>query len=841
VNFPNATPRPEEELRELERIWAPPRGWGLFGAVNNTYIGLYYTGTAVWFFVLAGILALLMRVQLAVPENDFLSEGTYNQVFTMHGTVMMFLFAVPVVEAMAVYLLPNMQAARDLPFPRLSAYAFWAYFVGGNVFFASLFFGLAPDGGWFMYPPLTSYIYSPGINADFWLLGIGFIEISAIAGAVEIVVGVLRTRAPGMTLSRLPVYAWAMLVFAGMIIFAFPAVILCTLLLELERAFHWPFFIPEKGGDPLLWQHLFWFFGHPEVYIIFLPAAGMVSMIVPTMAQVPLVGYRLVVLAVLGTGFLSFGLWVHHMFATGLPTISLSFFSAASMAVAIPSGIQVFAWIATIAAGRLQWKTPTLFTLGFLFIFVLGGLTGVMVAMVPYDWQVHDTYFVVAHLHYVLIGGMVFPLFAAFYYWVPIASKNALSERLGYWVFALLFIGINTAFFPMHITGLIGMPRRVYTYPEGIGWDTLNMISTVGAFMAAAGVALFVFDLFRNFRTTFGDDAGNLWNAGTLEWLPSDTYQTRSIPFVVSREPIWDQPNIGEDTEQGRYYLPGAPTGGREALVTSPINARPQYILPIPGEPSWSPFVGAVFTAAFFMLLTVKFVTTALVCGVIAIAAILVWMWDTDPGPKRGPVDIGGGITVPVYMTGPSSHSWWGTVVFLLVAASIFGCLIFAYFFLWTVNPGQWPPDGVREPSLLWPMLSAGLYATSSASIVFAQRQLAAQGAEGNWTLLRIVLGGAVLLLLIAFAAHLYAWWESGLRAPDSAYGAVVYAFIGLQGLYVATLVIMGLFTLGKSFAGKLNGVRRQTFDNTMLVWHYSVAQGLIAIAIALFFPALTG
>ena len=282
-------------------------------------IGYFYIGTALLFFLLAGILALLMRLQLAVPSNTFLSQETYNQIFTMHGTVMMFLFAVPAVEAMGILLLPQMLGARDLPFPRLGAFAFWAYFVGGLVFFGTLFFDLAPTGGWFMYPPLTSTQFSPGVGADFWLLGIGFIEISAIAGAIEIIVGVLRTRAPGMSLDKLPMFAWTMLIFAGMIVFAFPAVILATMLLELERAFGWPFFIAAKGGDPLLWQHLFWFFGHPEVYIIFLPAAGMVSMIVPTMARTPLVGYRLIVVALIATGFFSFGLWVHHMFTTGIP------------------------------------------------------------------------------------------------------------------------------------------------------------------------------------------------------------------------------------------------------------------------------------------------------------------------------------------------------------------------------------------------------------------------------------------------------------------------------------------------------------------------------------------
>src|SRR5512145_1350219 len=495
--LPNALPRPAGELETLKRVWRAPAGLRFITVINNSYVGVFYVGAAFLFFVLAGILALLMRAQLSVPENDLVKPELYNQLFTMHGTVMMFLFAVPAVEAMGVLLLPNMLGARDLPFPRLSAYAFWAYLVGGLVFFSSLFFGLAPSGGWFMYPPLTSGVYSPGINEDFWLLGIGFIEISAIAGAIEIVVGVLRTRAPGMTLGRMPVFAWAMLVFAAMIIFAFPAVILATTLLELERAFGWPFFDAGRGGDPLLWQHLFWFFGHPEVYIIFLPAAGMVSMIVPAMARTPLAGYRFVVLALVATGFLSFGLWVHHMFATGIPRISLSFFQAASMAVAIPSGIQVFAWIATFAKGRVQLKTPTLFVLGFLATFVLGGLTGVMVAVVPFDWQVHDTYFVVAHLHYVLIGGMVFPLLAALYYWMPYTSRNALSERLGRWVFGLMFVGFNVAFFPMHLTGIVGMPRRVHTYLPGLGWDLLNLVSTIGAFMLAAGVALFLVDVAR--------------------------------------------------------------------------------------------------------------------------------------------------------------------------------------------------------------------------------------------------------------------------------------------------------------------------------------------------------
>ncbi|MGZ5028862.1 MAG: cbb3-type cytochrome c oxidase subunit I, partial [Methylobacter sp.] len=350
--LPNTSPRPQGEKEELLRIWAQPTGWQWFTAVNNTTVGLLYIGAAFAFFVLAGLLALVMRTQLAVPENHLVSQDLYNQLFTMHGTTMMFLFAVPAMEALGVLLLPQMLAARDLPFPRLSAFAVWAYIIGGGVFFSTIFYDLAPKGGWFMYPPLTLTEYSPGDNADFWLLGIGFIEISAIAGAIEIIVGILRTRPPGMSLDKLPIFGWAMLVFAGMIVVAFPAVILATMCLEIERSFDWPFFTAGRGGDPLLWQHLFWFFGHPEVYIIFLPAAGLVSMIVPTMAQKPLIGYKLIVVALIATGFFSFGLWVHHMFATGIPSLSLAFFSATSMAVAVPSGIQVFSWIGTIASAK---------------------------------------------------------------------------------------------------------------------------------------------------------------------------------------------------------------------------------------------------------------------------------------------------------------------------------------------------------------------------------------------------------------------------------------------------------------------------------------------------------
>ncbi len=349
-----------------------------------------------------------MRLQLAVPGNDVLSADRYNQIFTVHGSVMMFLFAIPIFEAVSILLLPQMLGARDLPFPRLSAFGFWAFAIGGMFLCGSLFFDAAPKGGWFMYPPLTSG-YQPGIGADIWLLGFSFIEVAAIAAAVELIVGVLRSRPPGMRLNLMPLYAWYVLVAAGMVLFAFPPLIAGTMLLELERALGWPFFDPRGGGDPLLWQHLFWIFGHPEVYIIFLPSVALVAMMVPTFARHPIVGYSWVVLAAIGTGVLSFGLWVHHMFTTGLPGVTLAIFSAASAAVAIPTGVQFFCFLATMLAGRVIRSVPMLFIIGGLATFVIGGLTGLMVAMAPFNLQAHDTFFVVAHLHTVLIGGAVFP------------------------------------------------------------------------------------------------------------------------------------------------------------------------------------------------------------------------------------------------------------------------------------------------------------------------------------------------------------------------------------------------------------------------------------------------
>ena len=438
---------------------------------------------------------MLIRAQLATPDSAFMEPQVYNQIFTMHGTVMMFLFAIPFFEAMSMLLLPGMLGTRDMAFPRLGAYGLWVYIFGGSAVIIAMLMGLAPDGGWFMYPPLSSAAFSPGIGADVWLLGITSIEVSAIATAIEVIVTVLRYRAAGMSLSRMPIFAWYILIVSVMILTAFPPMILGSLLLEVERAPDWPFFQVENGGDPLLWQHLFWLFGHPEVYIIFLPAAGMIATILPVMARTKLLGYAWVVAAAVSLAVLSFGLWVHHMFTTGIPHMGLAFFSAASTLVAVPTSIMLFSWIGTLWKGRVRMDLPMLWIIGFFATFVIGGLTGVMLAVVPFNWQVHDTHFVVAHLHYVLIGGYVFPMVAAIYYFMPLLTGRTRFFKLGEVAFWLVVPSFHITFLAVHMAGLLGQRRRIWTYDAGQGWETLNLVASIASFLMAIGFALIILDV----------------------------------------------------------------------------------------------------------------------------------------------------------------------------------------------------------------------------------------------------------------------------------------------------------------------------------------------------------
>jgi cytochrome c oxidase subunit 1 len=614
--------------RELSSIWGTPKGlWGALATVDHKIIGRRYIITAFVFLALGGLLAMLMRIQLATPEGRLLGPDRYNQVFTVHGANMMFLFAVPVMEAVAVYLVPLMVGTRNIAFPRLNAFSYWMYLFGGILLWAAFVLDMGPDVGWFAYTPLSGPQFGAGKRADIWAQMITFTEVSALAVAVEIVVTVLKQRAPGMTLDRIPLFVWAMLVTAFLIIMAMPAIMVASTALILDRLVGTHFFNPAQGGDTLLWQHLFWFFGHPEVYIIFLPAVGMTSTIVPTFARRPVVGYLALVLALIATGVLSFGLWVHHMFTTGLPRLGESFFTASSMAIALPAGIQIFCWIATLWEGRPVYRTPLLFVLAFIVTFTIGGLTGVMVASVPLDTQVHDTYFVVAHFHYVLIGGAVFPLMAAIYYWFPKITGRMMSERLGRWVVFLVFVGFNLTFFPMHILGLEGMPRRVYVYQTEMGWGGLNLFVSLSSIILNAGFLLFFFDAIRSARN--GELAGdNPWGAGTLEWAttsPPPPYNFAGIPVVTSANPLWADPDV----------LPiatGLRIDRREILVTSVQQAHPEARESSVGNSIW-PLLAAISTSV--MLISSIFTPWAVVWGSIPVAVALIgWFW-----PKGSPED----------------------------------------------------------------------------------------------------------------------------------------------------------------------------------------------------------
>jgi len=529
----------EAQAREYPAV--PSGVWSWITTVDHKRIGTLYFVSAIFYFLIGGLEALLMRIQLSRPENTFLTPETYNQLFTMHGTTMIFLVVMPLTAAFFNWLVPLMIGARDVAFPRLNAFSYWTFFFGALLLNAGFLFGAAPDGGWFGYANLTSKTYSPGLNIDFWLLGLQVLGVASLAAAFNFIVTIINLRAPGMTLMRMPVFVWMTLITSFLMIFAFPAITVALILLGFDRFFHTKFYDPLAGGDPILWQHLFWIFGHPEVYILILPAFGIISEVLPTFSRKPLFGYTVVVFSGVAIAFLGFSVWAHHMFTTGMGAVANAAFSGATMLIAVPTGIKIFNWLATCWGGQLRFPTPMLFALSMIGFFTIGGLTGPMHAAVPVDMQQQDTYFVVAHFHYVLFGGSLLGLFAGIYYWFPKISGKFLDEGLGKLHFWLTIIGLNATFFPMHFLGVDGMPRRIYTYPAEMGGGFWNAVVSTGAFVIALATLVFLWNLIAS--TVAGKQAGSdPWDGRTLEWTipsPPPHYNFAAIPTVTHRDQHW--------------------------------------------------------------------------------------------------------------------------------------------------------------------------------------------------------------------------------------------------------------------------------------------------------------
>lgn len=813
--------------KQLDRIWMTPSGIGRLSSVNHTVLGKRFMVAALTFFAIGGLLSMLIRAQLATPNSAFIGPELYNQIFTMHGTVMMFLFAIPMLEGFAIYMLPKMLGARDLAFPRLTAYGFWCYIFGGTILIGAMLVGAAPDSGWFMYTPLASRPYTPGINADVWLLGITFVEISAVTAAIEIFVSILKMRAPGMALSRMPLMGWYMLVTTGMMIIGFPPLILGSILLEVERAFDLPFFDPTRGGDPLLWQHLFWLFGHPEVYIIFLPAAGALSTIIPVFAQRQILGYRAIIAAIVAMGFLSFGLWVHHMFTVGIPHLALAFFSAASALVAVPTAIQIFAWIGTLASGRPRWDIPMLYVFGFFFVFVIGGLTGVMLAMVPFNTQAHDSYFVVAHLHYVLVGGFVFPMLAGLYHWLPHISGKQSLYKLSIPAFWLIFIGFNLTFFLMHLTGLMGMPRRISTYPSNWGWDWLNLLSSVGGFILTMGFALVLADIILQFRfgRFFRRDP---WQAQTLEWAtatPPPSYNFAAIPRIDERADGLEPAKIGPVLAGGFGYLGFARNGDQETMGVDIVTGAPEHVVILPRR-SYLPLWTALATGSFFLALLFGHYWLAPFGALATLILFLLWPLSLGQKADIGPVDIGMAEQAPLDVEIPNNLTVLANRGALIMNGTLFSSFIFGGLFLLVVAP-NW--DALGPLSLNWGLGIGALALSASAAVVswLAHRQnLAARSPV-------MLLGASTALQLVGLS--LLAVLMAGVPDPTAhARQATIFFGLAYAALHCGISALMAGHALWRFAQGYISA-RRRTEMTLAWMWNtYAAVASLVVLGLVL-------
>ena len=621
----------EQEVTErLTKLWETPKGvYGWFASVDHKELGIRYLVTAFLFLIIGGVEALIMRIQLMHANETFVTPEMYNQLFSMHGITMIFWYASPILTGFSVYLVPLMAGARDIAYPRLNSFTYWSYLFSGILLYIGPMIGQGPHAGWFSYMPYTNIVYSPTHGIDFYAISLIFLGISTTGGAINFIITILRFRAPGMAISKMPLFLYSTLTISCTIIFAMPALTLACIFMELERRWGMHFFGIASGGNPLLWQQLFWFFGHPWVYVIFLPATGMVSIIIPVFSRRPIVGYTYVALSTILTGAVGFSVWLHHMFTVGMSDLTMSFFSAGSMMISVFTTVTIFAWLATVWKGRPIATAAMLYALGSVALLVIGGLSGVVTGIIPVDWQLHNTYYVVAHIHYVLIGANVFPVFAGLYYWLPKMTGRMMNERLGKWSFWVMFIGFNVGFFPMHIVGLMGMPRRIYTYSANLGLQPMNELMTYGAFMLGVGILISIINLFYSLRK--GEVAGNNpWNSDGLEWAmssPPPAYEVFRIPAVSTRHPLWDDFDEDADPDNKRVLSHARLTITSSLLDAEPLAAASMANLTL------VPMFLALALFGMFLALVFQLMWICL-AGIIATFLLgCYWLW---PRPIKG-------------------------------------------------------------------------------------------------------------------------------------------------------------------------------------------------------------
>jgi cytochrome c oxidase subunit I len=757
--------------------------WSWITTTDHKRIGLLYISTALVFFVVAAAFAMLMRAQLMVPDGALLSPERYNQIFTMHGTTMVFLFGMPILAGLANYLVPLMIGARDMVFPRLNALGYWLFLAGGLFLYSSFLFGGAADTGWFSYAPLTEKPFAPSLGVTFWTISITVLGASSLAGGVNLIITMMKLRTPGMTLLRMPLFAITTFINQFLILFAIPSLTAAVIMLYFDRQYGTVFFKAAEGGDPIVWQHLFWFFGHPEVYILILPAFGIMSELVPVFSRKPLYGRTTMIIMVAVIGFLGFLVWAHHMFAVGLPNYFNAIMAATSMLIAIPTGVKIFNWLATMWGGSLRFGPPLLFACGMIAFFTIGGITGVTLAVVPFDWQVTDTYYVVGHLHNVLFAGTVFAVFGGLYYWFPKMTGRFLDERVGRLHFWVTLVGFGLTFLPMYALGMMGMPRRVYSYAPDVGWNGLNLVSSVGGFIIGVSILILLANVVRSLVAgkRAGDDP---WDAWTLEWAttsPPPPENFTSLPYVTSERPLWDvkHPELTE-----RHIPEDIPAA--HAPAPPEETARPAVHEPEPPAQTALPVLVALIVAVISAGLLGA--PAVIVIGAAATLAVM-YLWMVAPWPApEAPAHPGERFAaVPL-----------GMLVFLISEVVLFGSLIYAYIDA-RYRLLEWPPPGMPHLEVILPTINTDVLIASGITMEIALMRFK----RGRFAQFRLFLVATIVLGVLFLIGQGWEYVHAGFGLSDGIMASTFFVLTGLHGGHVT----VGLLVLGYAL---VNAQRRR-------------------------------